>query len=101
MRTAIVVWILLLVCGLCAWSTAGEPQCCPAGCQCGGTPDGCNPRGGLFPYGGGLLTWWPHGCFPCCGAPDDYCRKPLPCVCWPPYADFYTLGPPETCCMEK
>jgi hypothetical protein len=55
------------------------------------------PTGGWFPYGGGLLRWWPRDCFPRCGAPDDYCRKPLPSVCWPPYPSYYIWGPPEFC----
>jgi len=53
------------------------------------------PAGGWHPYGGGLLHWWPSPCFPCGGAPDDYCRKPLPRVCWPPYPAYYQWGPPE------
>jgi hypothetical protein len=55
------------------------------------------PVGGWNPYGGGLLRWWPPHCFPCGGAPDDYCRKPLPRVCWPPYPPYYIWGPPEIC----
>jgi hypothetical protein len=55
------------------------------------------PTGGWEPYGGGLIRWWPRHCFPCCGAPDDYCRKPLPRVCLPAYPPFYTWGPPEVC----
>ena len=51
--------------------------------------------GGWQPYSGGLLHWWPRHCFPCAGAPDDYCRKPLPRMCWPPYPPYYTWGPPE------
>jgi len=53
------------------------------------------PVGGWFPYGGGLLRWWPPHCFPRCGGPDDYCRKPLPRVCWPAYPPYYIWGPPE------
>jgi hypothetical protein len=56
------------------------------------------PAGGWFPYGGGLLHWWDPHCFPCCGKPDDYCPKPLPQVCWPPYPPYYSWGPPEICC---
>jgi hypothetical protein len=55
------------------------------------------PAGGWNPYGGGVLHWWNPHCFPCQGAPDDYCRKPLPRVCWPPYQPYYTYGPPEIC----
>jgi hypothetical protein len=57
-----------------------------------------HPVGGWHPDGGGLLHWWPRHCFPCCGGPDDYCRKPLPRVCWPPYPPYYTWGPPAVCC---
>jgi len=54
-----------------------------------------HPFGGWHPYGGGLLHGWNPHCFPCQGAPDDYCRKPLPRVCWPPYPSYYIWGPPE------
>jgi hypothetical protein len=71
---------------------AADPPCCeprpasglgatspyPACCRCGRLA----PAGGWHPYGGGLLCWWPRHCFPCAGGPDDYCRKPLPRVCW-------------------
>lgn len=73
------------------------------GCAHSNGIDSCAPAGGWFPYGGGILSWWPRGrCFPCCGAPDDYCQKPLPCVCWPPYsADFKYADsgcvPPQPC----
>ena len=52
------------------------------------------PAGGWFPYGGGLLRWWPAHCFPRDGGPDDYCRKKLPPVCWPPYPPYFVWGPP-------
>jgi hypothetical protein len=72
---------------------------------CREPPPGCllgqlGPAGGWFPYGGGLLHWWPPHCFPRCGAPDDYCRKSLPPVCWPPYPPYYIWGPPEICCPQ-
>jgi hypothetical protein len=72
-----------------------EPPCCDP-------PEGCflkrlGPVGGWHPYGGGLLHWWSPTCFPRCGAPDDYCRKPLPPVCWPPYPCYYISGPPRGC----
>ena len=54
-----------------------------------------SPAGGWHPYGGGLLHWWNPHCFPRCGAPDDYCRKKPPQVCWPPYPPDYSFGPPE------
>ena len=53
------------------------------------------PVGGWHPDGGGLLHWWNPCCFPRCGGPDDYCRKPAPKVCWPPYPPFYIGGLPE------
>jgi hypothetical protein len=56
-----------------------------------------HPAGGWHPDPGGLIHWWPRGCFPCCGAPDDYCRKGYPRVCWPPYPPYYIWGPPEIC----
>ena len=52
------------------------------------------PVGGWFPHGGGLLHWWNPHCFPCYCGPNDYCRKPLPCLCWPAYPPFYVWGPP-------
>ena len=39
------------------------------------------PVGGWHPDGGGLLHWWDPHCFPRCGGPDDYCRKPFPNLC--------------------
>ena len=60
-----------------------------------------HPVGGWNPYGGGLLRWWNPCCFPRCGAPDDYCRKPLPKVCWRAYPPFYIWGPPESCCSHS
>ncbi len=42
------------------------------------------PVGGWQPYGGGLLHWWDPHWFPRCGTADDYDRKPLPKLCWPP-----------------
>jgi hypothetical protein len=53
------------------------------------------PDGGWNPYGGGVLHWWKRDCFPCYTAPDDYCRKPLPRVCWPKYPPYYNWGQPE------
>ena len=55
------------------------------------------PVGGWHPDGAGLLHWWPAHCFPCAGAPDDYCRKPPPRVCWPPYPSYYIWAPPGVC----
>ncbi len=70
--------------------------------QCEPPQQGClqrlNPVGGWNPYGGGLFHWWNRHCFPRCGGPDDYCRKPLPRVCWPAYPAYYIQAPPEGSC---
>jgi hypothetical protein len=71
---------------------AGPPACEP--------PEPCfldrlRPVGGWHPYGGGLVHWWPRHCFVCGGFPDDYCRKPLPRVCWPPCPADGPLMPAE------
>lgn len=58
----------------------------------------CAPAGGWLPDNGGLITWWPACCFPCCGIPDDYCPKPLPQVCWPPYSAEYRWVSSNPCC---
>jgi hypothetical protein len=89
-------WVAVLLALLAAGGAGGgEPPCCePVPAAGVGRP---GPAGGWFPYGGGLLHWWPPHCFPCAGAPDDYCRKPLPRVCWPPYPPYYIWGPPEVC----
>ena len=89
---ALVVALVASSRGLSAEPRCGEPS-----------QDGCYlkrvaPAGGWDPYGGCLLHWWDSHCFPCGGAPDDYCRKPLPRVCWPGYPWYYIWGPPETCC---
>ena len=76
-----------------AWGLGAEPPSCQPALD--GFLKRLAPAGGWKPYGDGLLKWWPQHCFPRCGAPDDYCRKPLPCVCWPPYPAYYQWGPPE------
>lgn len=53
------------------------------------------PAGGWHPYGGGLWHWWDPRCLPCQAAADDYCRKPLPKLCWPSYPPYYGWGPPQ------
>jgi hypothetical protein len=95
------VWIGAVAVTLMAGSrgVAWEPQCCepPQGCLV----ERMHPVGGWHPDGGGLLHWWPKCCFPRCGAPNDYCRKPPPCVCWPRYPPYYIWGPPEICCPQN
>jgi hypothetical protein len=54
-----------------------------------------HPVGGWHPYSGGLLHWWNPHCFPRSLGPDDYCRKPPPRVCWPPYPPYYIGGQGE------
>jgi hypothetical protein len=95
------VWITALAVALVASASglAAEPQCCEPSQDV--FLKQVAPAGGWFPYGGGLLHWWNPGCFPRCGAPDDYCRKPLPPVCRPPYPCFYTWGPPEISCPQS
>ncbi len=78
---------------------AGEPPSCEPGRP--GILQRVGPVGGWFPYGGGLLRWWNPHCFPCCSGPDDYCRKPPPCVCWPAYPSCYIWGPPEIGCPRS
>jgi hypothetical protein len=85
---------LIAATGVCG----ADPPCTDQ--QPGWSPGRLGPTGGWFPYGGGLLRWWPAECFPRCGAPDDYCRKTLPCVCWPSYPSYYIWGPPEVCCPQ-
>ena len=90
-------WLGTLIVALIA---GGRGVCAePAYCE---PPQDCvlkrlAPAGGWCPYGGGLLHWWNPHCFPCGGAPDDYCPKPLPRVCWPPYPPYYIWGPSEVC----
>jgi hypothetical protein len=93
-------WTAAVLFGLIAAARAfsGEPPCSEPRPAC--TLPQFGPVGGWDPYGGGLLHWWPSHCFPRCGAPDDYCRKPLPPVCWPPYPPYYIWGPSEVCCPQ-
>jgi hypothetical protein len=94
MKSQLPMWTILLTLIPCGRGLGGE----------GGVSDEpphrhflqrLRPVGGWNPYGGGVLHWWNPHCFPCQSAPDDYCRKPLPRVCWPPYPPYYIWGPPE------
>jgi hypothetical protein len=88
MRDAVVTCVVCVM--LAAHTFAGE-------CEAPSKPflERVKPAGGFSPYPGGLLHWWPRDCFPCGGAPDDYCRKCLPKVCWPPYPYYFGWGAPE------
>jgi hypothetical protein len=100
MKSRIPKWAVLLTlisCGQCLGGDGGESD---------GVPRRhfllrARPVGGWNPYGGGVLHWWNPHCFPCQGAPDDYCRKPLPRVCWPAYPAYYIAGPPEIGCPRN
>jgi hypothetical protein len=98
MRRQAWIYSALLTLFAVGWASGGEPPCSEPRPDC--FVGQLGPAGGWFPYGGGLLHWWPRHCFPCGGAPDDYCRKPLPRVCWPPYPPYYIWGPPEVCCPQ-
>jgi hypothetical protein len=105
--------VLLTV--LVAGSTfGGEPSCCEprpgshvASIAPAHAATGCirgflrkiAPVEGWNPYGD-LLHWRPTNCFPCAGGPDDYCRKSLPCVCWPRYPSYFVWAPPEACSTQ-
>jgi hypothetical protein len=91
MARPVTIWALGLALIACGQALGGEPER-PA-------PPGphflsrLSPVGGWDPDGGGLLHWWNRDCFPRICAPDDYCRKPPPRVCWPRYSPVYTWGP--------
>jgi hypothetical protein len=76
----------------------GEPGCCESAQE--GFLQRLGTAGGWHSYGGGLLRWWDPHCFPRGGTPDNYCRKTLPAVCWPPYPPYYIWAPPEICCPQ-
>jgi hypothetical protein len=88
------VWIgaLVLATVVLGRARGADPHPCePAE---GGWLKNWHPVGGWDPYGGGLLHWWNPHCFPCAGGPDDYCRKTIPCVCWPPYPPYFRWSAP-------
>jgi hypothetical protein len=97
MRTQVPMWTILLTlisCGQCLGGEGGESVLAPRRHLF----QRARPVGGWNPYGGGVLHWWNPHCFPCQSTPDDYCRKPLPRVCWPAYPPYYIAGPPEIGC---
>jgi hypothetical protein len=87
------VWIAVFVATMVCNSGLNAESCCQKPAADGWIKQFA-PAGGWCPYGGGLLHWWPRHCFPRCGGPDDYCRKKLPRLCWPPYPPYYIWGPP-------
>lgn len=91
---ALLTLLACVLAPLSAWG--GDPT--PEGCACATEHKRCAPAGGWSPYGGGLLKWLPCCCYPTCGGPDDYCRKPLPCLCWPAYPSYFKMGPPACDC---
>ena len=93
MRSQVTMWAIVLTLITCGQALGGEAAYDESPRQ--HFLQRLHPVGGWNPYGGGLLHWWNPHCFPCQAAPDDYCRKPLPRVCWPPYPPYYIWGPPE------
>jgi hypothetical protein len=99
MRSQVRMWAFVLTVITAGQVLGGERDCCEPPQQ--SFLQRLHPVGGWHPYGGGLLDWWDPHCFPRCGAPDDYCRKPLPKVCCPAYPSFYIWGPPEVGCPRS
>jgi hypothetical protein len=93
MRIQVRMWAFVLTLIASSQALGGERGCCEPLQQ--RFVQRLHPVGGWAPYGGGLLHWWNPCCLPRCGAPDDYCRKPLPGVCWPAYPSYYLWGLPE------
>jgi hypothetical protein len=93
-RRKLWTWTLVLTVGTCGQAVGGERGRLDPDRQ----PflQRFHPAGGWNPDGGGLLHWWNPHCFPRCGGPDDYCRKPPPNVCWPPYPPYYMWGTPQS-----
>jgi len=94
MRSQVTMWAFVLILIAYGRALGGEPADGESPQQ--GFLHRLHPVGGWNPYGGGLLHWWNPHCFPCRGTLDDYCRKPLPRVCWPPYPPYYTWGTQAT-----
>ena len=99
MKSRVRMWVLVVSLIACGQGLGQERVNCEPAQQ--GFLQRLHPVGGWHPYGGGLLHWWNPDCFPDCGAPDDYCRKPLPRACWPAYPSYFTWGPPEICSPQR
>jgi hypothetical protein len=77
-----------------------------------GPHGGTAPANGYGPGDGDVPWWtdcWPYhpcnseafsrsSCLHRYACPDDYCPKPYPELCWPPYPPFYTCGQPGHDC---
>jgi len=68
--------------------------------------NGCSPADCVEPW---WTDCWPYHpcnseafsrsyCLHRYACPDDYCPKPYPELCWPPYPPFYTCGQPGHDC---
>lgn len=88
---AVIAIVLLVVVGS---HGLGDETSCSCAERDGGLKR-FSPAGGWHPDCGGLLHWWRQDCFPRCGAPDAYCRKPMPCVCRPSYPPWYVYPQPR------
>lgn len=91
MRYRIGIGVFTLALAFAAPVAGGEPPCCEPP---GGVCERIAPVGGWRPDCCGILNWWNRCCFPRCCGPDDYCRKPMPCVCWPKYPPYFSWGAP-------
>jgi hypothetical protein len=98
MRTPHWIGVFLLTLVATGQGFGSEPRCCGEPAQ-EGFLRRFGPAGGWNPYHDGL-HWLPRHCFPCRAAPDDYDRKKLPKVCWPPYPPYYIWGPPASCAPQ-
>ena len=96
MNTQARIGALLLGLFAAGWPDGEEPSCFEPRSVSFLSP--LAPIGGWNPYGGGLLRWWDPHCFPRSDGPDDYCRKPLPSVCWPSFPPNSIWGPPAQSC---
>jgi hypothetical protein len=100
MRYLLSIAVLFLLCAPVQRAHGSEPSPCQQ--SVADWLSRWHPVGGWNPDGGGLVHWWNPHCFPCADGPDDYCRKKLPCVCWPAYPPYFQWGTPESspCCHQ-